>query len=158
MNIFVNYSLETFLNNTEKEYRIVVGNYIDIILFENRHNTSLLSLCSEDTTRSRHIEQHRQKFAYGLSSVYLHLMVYLIDIKRRLLIKCIHHLNWIQVTAWTICAFQVMTPLIQSICFVCIQSFHNADDFCFVDINILTDFKNACYLQIVRRTKFCIEQ
>ena len=23
---------------------------------------------------------------------------------------------------------------------------------------ILTDFKNACYLQIVRRTKFCIEQ
>ena len=24
--------------------------------------------------------------------------------------------------------------------------------------NILTDFKNACYLQIVRRTKFCIEQ
>ena len=49
-------------------------------------------------------------------------------------------------------------PLIQSICFVCIQSFHNADDFCFVDINILTDFKNACYLQIVRRTKFCIEQ
>ena len=25
-------------------------------------------------------------------------------------------------------------------------------------INILTDFKNACYLQILRRTKFEIEQ
>ena len=25
-------------------------------------------------------------------------------------------------------------------------------------INILTDFKNAYYLQIVRQTKFCIEQ
>ena len=25
-------------------------------------------------------------------------------------------------------------------------------------IYILTDYKNACYLQIVRRTKFCLEQ